>query len=70
MAANALTVVCAWCHATIRAGAPGAPVAQSICLSCADWTRANPHVALGGPGVCGDDYFALPPRPEAVAPGR
>lgn len=65
MTARTFAVVCAWCKATIRAGAPGAPVTHSICPSCADWTCRNPHIAPDGQSVCGDDYFVLPPRPEA-----
>jgi hypothetical protein len=45
MAAQILTVVCAWCHRVVTPGAPTAGVTHTICPSCVDWTmacRANP----------------------------
>ena len=38
MAAEVLTVVCAWCQRTIAAAPAGAHVTHTICQSCLDRT--------------------------------
>ena len=40
MAAQILTVVCAWCHRIVTNGSPAAGVSHTICPSCVDWTLA------------------------------
>lgn len=41
MAAQILTVVCAWCHRTVKQGQAGAPITHTICPSCVEWTMTR-----------------------------
>ena len=40
MAAQILTVVCAWCDRIVTHGPPNAMTTHTICPECAEWTMA------------------------------
>ena len=54
MAAEVLTVVCAWCQRTVTAAPPGAHVTHTICPSCVDRTAR----------LSDDDPAELNPSPD------
>jgi hypothetical protein len=48
MAADALMIVCAWCHRVIKAAPRGASVTHTICPSCLEWTMTHPSAVIEG----------------------
>ena len=56
MAAELLTVICAWCNQTVTAGPAGAPVTHTICGSCLERMGTHPDVVL-------EAEIARPPPP-------
>jgi hypothetical protein len=62
MAANGLTVVCAWCERVVTAASNGAGITHTICPSCLDRTLTSgdgssvPIVLLPPPGYFGDAF--------------
>jgi hypothetical protein len=64
LAAQAFSVVCAWCNRTVQAAPAGSRITHTICQACVDWTLtqsagSDAHVP---PNV---DYVELPPRSRA-----
>jgi hypothetical protein len=64
MAAQILTVVCAWCNRTIVYGPKTAAITHTICPSCVEWTmdcRSNPDAFYDKVSAVGRvipaDYF-------------
>ena len=66
VAAQILTVVCAWCNRTLVRGPHAAAVTHTICPKCIEWTtdcRSNPDAFYDKMSELGrvlpTDYFSI-----------